>query len=104
MPELSSLDDLKRLREQIIAGEDETKPTIIVCAGTACQASESNRIIRAVKRYILLKDLVESTENISINLSNNAETSVLIGHVIESIRRTGEYSGDISEIIINTLI
>ena len=53
---------------------------------------------------LLLKDLVESTENISRNLSNNVGTSVSIGYIIESIRRTGEYSGDISEIIINTLI
>ncbi len=52
----------------------------------------------------LIKDLIYTTEKISFDLSNNTETSIAIGYVIESIRRTGEYSGDISEVIINNLI
>ncbi len=59
MPKLSSLASLQELRKRMIAGRVADKPTIVVCAGTACQASESNRIIRSVKRYLLLKDLVE---------------------------------------------
>ncbi|MHA2009555.1 MAG: PhoU domain-containing protein [Promethearchaeota archaeon] len=61
-------------------------------------------IILANENIELLKRLVSSTEKISFNLSNNTESSVPIGYIIESIRRTGEYSGDISEIIINNLI
>ena len=58
-PVLSSLDDLVRLRNRVVSDPDKGKPTIVVCAGTACQASESNRIIRAVKRHLLANDLVE---------------------------------------------
>lgn len=51
-----------------------------------------------------IKDLATATIKISFNLSNNIESSISIGYILESIRRTGEYSGDISEIIINNLI
>ena len=34
----------------------------------------------------------------------SVESSIAISYIIESIRRTGEYAGDISEIIINNLI
>jgi len=37
---------------------DEGKPRIVICAGTACQASGSNDIIRVVKRYVIEKRLV----------------------------------------------
>ncbi|NVM46442.1 MAG: phosphate uptake regulator PhoU [Candidatus Lokiarchaeota archaeon] len=63
----------------------------------------------------LQKDLNLANENIesikiltnacnAIKISPNSEYLVEIGFIIESIRRTGEYSSDISEIIINNLI
>lgn len=61
-------------------------------------------IILANENIELLQNLISTTEKISFDSSNNTESSIAIGYVIESIRRTGEYSGDISEIIINNLI
>ena len=63
----------------------------------------------------LQKDLILANENIeslkiltdecnAIKINPNSEYLVEIGFIIESIRRTGEYSSDISEIIINNLI
>ncbi len=63
----------------------------------------------------LQKDLNLANENIesikkltnacnTIKINPNSEYLVEIGFIIESIRRTGEYSSDISEIIINNLI
>jgi phosphate uptake regulator len=52
----------------------------------------------------LIRDLISTTEKINFNSSNNTESSIAIGYVVESIRRTGEYAGDISEVIINNLI
>lgn len=51
-----------------------------------------------------IKELIQATEKINLNLSTNTESSISIGYIIESIRRTGEYAGDISEIIINNLL
>ena len=51
-----------------------------------------------------IEKLTSECEKIEFNDRNNAEFAVEIGYIIESIRRTGEYSSDISEIIINNLI
>jgi phosphate uptake regulator len=51
-----------------------------------------------------IKELITATEKISLNSISSAEVSIAIGYIIESIRRTAEYSGDISEIIINNLV
>jgi len=59
MPKLCSIEELNGLRE-IVAGDlDAAKPRIVVCAGTACQASGSNAIVRAAKKYILQKRLLD---------------------------------------------
>ncbi|MEJ2280261.1 MAG: phosphate uptake regulator PhoU, partial [Candidatus Lokiarchaeota archaeon] len=66
----------------------------------------------------LKKDIKMANENISrtqylvkmcegINIDSNTysvETSIALSYILESIRRTGEYSGDISELVINNLL
>ncbi|UCC20166.1 MAG: phosphate uptake regulator PhoU [Promethearchaeota archaeon] len=61
-------------------------------------------IILANENIEAIKELIQSTEKITFNTTNIAEFSIAIGYIIESIRRTGEYAGDISEIIINNLV
>lgn len=61
-------------------------------------------IILANENIEAIKELISTTEKISLNTSNSVEFSIAIGYIIESIRRTGEYAGDISEIIINNLV
>jgi len=58
MPRLSSINELRELRKVLFDASDESKPRIVICAGTACQASGSNDIIRVSKRYIIEKRLV----------------------------------------------
>ena len=58
MLRLSSINELKELRRVLFDASDESKPRIVICAGTACQASGSNDIIRVSKRYIIEKRLV----------------------------------------------
>jgi len=63
-----------------------------------------NDLILANENIESISKLTEACEKIQFNSENTAEYSVEIGYIIESIRRTGEYSADISEIIINNLI
>ncbi len=58
MPQLTSVDQLNQLRSMLLDDLDESKPRIVVCAGTACQASGSSEIVRAAKRYIVEKRLL----------------------------------------------
>ena len=55
MAKLASIKDFQDLRDLIVIDLDGHKYTIVICAGTACQASGSNEIIRSAKRYILKK-------------------------------------------------
>lgn len=52
-----------------------------------------------------IKELILACEEITISPDQgDIESSIAISYIIESIRRTAEYAGDISEIIINKLI
>jgi phosphate uptake regulator len=61
-------------------------------------------ILIANENIEAIKELILTTEKISLDTTNSAELSIAIGYIIESIRRTGEYAGDISEIIMNNLV
>jgi hypothetical protein len=53
----------------------------------------------------MVDNLEKMTDNISAFAHlKKGELALSIGYVAESIRRAGEYSGDISEAIINQLI
>ena len=51
-----------------------------------------------------INKLLDFCEIIINKTENNYYNLVEIGYIIESIKRTGEYAADISEIIINNLI
>ena len=59
MPRLPSVTEFNRLQSMVLADVDHGKACIVVCAGTACQASGSNDILRAAKKHILEKDLLD---------------------------------------------
>ncbi|MFX1558376.1 MAG: PhoU domain-containing protein [Promethearchaeota archaeon] len=61
-------------------------------------------LILANENIESISKLIEVCEQIQFHTENSAESVVEIGYIIESIRRAGEYSSDISEIIINNLI
>jgi phosphate uptake regulator len=65
-----------------------------------------NKDIKKANQNIeLVSDLITQCEEIALNpRKENVEIFIGISYIIESIRRTGEYAGDISEIIINNLI
>ncbi|UCD75551.1 MAG: NAD(P)H-dependent oxidoreductase subunit E, partial [Phycisphaerales bacterium] len=59
MPRLSSILDFQRLQDVILTDADDSTPCIVVCAGTACQASGSNNIMRAAKKTMMEKGLLD---------------------------------------------
>ncbi len=60
MSSLSSIEDLKELFKRVKGDLDESRPRIVICAGTACQASGANDIIRVTKKYILQNQLLDT--------------------------------------------
>jgi len=59
MPRLSSINELKELRSILHDPIREGRPRVVICAGTACQAGRSNDAIRAAKRHIIERQLLE---------------------------------------------
>jgi NADH-quinone oxidoreductase subunit F len=59
MKRLSSIEELKEIFNLVRNDIDETIPQIVICAGTACQASGANDIIRVAKKYILQHKLLD---------------------------------------------
>ena len=59
MHRLSSIDDLKRFSSILCDDSARKTPRLVVCAGTACQASGSNDVVRLAKRYILKNNLLD---------------------------------------------
>ncbi len=58
MLRLTSVNQLEELRDVLSESIDDNVPRLVVCAGTACQASGSNSLIRVIKRHIIQKSLV----------------------------------------------
>ncbi|NYT14279.1 MAG: phosphate uptake regulator PhoU, partial [Candidatus Methanofastidiosa archaeon] len=61
-------------------------------------------IKKANENIDAVEKLVEKCEEINNKALNLGIEAVPVVYIVESIRRTGEYSGDISELTINYLI
>ena len=62
-------------------------------------------IILANENIESIQELINACENIMENINDkDVESFVHIDNILESVRRAGEYAGDISEIIINNLL
>ena len=59
MTKLSSIEELKNIFEMVRSDVDDSRLQIVICAGTACQASGANDIIRVAKKYILQNQLLD---------------------------------------------
>ena len=60
MERLRSTEALKTLRDRLLFDRDPHIPTLVIPSGTCCQASGSNDLVRAAKRELLSKGLLEN--------------------------------------------
>jgi NADH-quinone oxidoreductase subunit F len=56
---LFSIESLGHLRSLLRHDSNKNRPRIVICAGTACQASGSSGVIRVAKKFILQEDLLD---------------------------------------------
>ncbi|MBI5323896.1 MAG: FAD-dependent oxidoreductase [Ignavibacteriae bacterium] len=58
LKKLNSIDDLKKLYWSLFEKiKNDDKPQLVICSGTACQASGTQEIIRGMKKYIIENSL-----------------------------------------------
>lgn len=53
MPIMASIDELAQLRNLLTTATNDNRPCVVICGGTACQASGCNENIRAAKKHII---------------------------------------------------
>ncbi|MFX1302642.1 MAG: PhoU domain-containing protein [Promethearchaeota archaeon] len=99
-----SLIDYKKINKDLIKNILKTSKLSLELLNRSLDAWLQKNILLANENIERIKELISNTEKISLNTTNSAEFSIAIGYIMESIRRTGEYAGDISEIIINNLV
>jgi len=58
MLRLTCVNQLEELRNVLCETADNDLPRLVVCAGTACQASGANDLIRVIKRHVIEEGLV----------------------------------------------
>ena len=49
MPQINSPEKLEKFRQEILAGRDQDRPCISICAGAGCIASGADEVIEAFK-------------------------------------------------------
>ena len=59
MAKLESIRELEKLRARVIEERTDSRPRIVVCSGTACQASGASDIVVLLKRFLLERDLID---------------------------------------------
>ena len=57
MPRLSSIAELRQLREALRSDQDAGRLRVAICAGTACRASGACAVIQAVQGYVIQNGL-----------------------------------------------
>ncbi len=96
--------DYKKIEKELIENILTASKISLDLLDRSLDAWLQKSILIANENIEAIQELIAATEKISLDTTNGAELSIAVGYIIESIRRTGEYSGDISEIIINSLV
>jgi phosphate uptake regulator len=95
----------KGVREEIIEKIANASEISIDLIDQNLQARMNKDIKMANENIEAVSNLIEVCEGISIKPGeNHVQASIATSYIVESIRRAGEYAGDISELIMNNVI
>jgi NADH-quinone oxidoreductase subunit F len=61
-PRLTSISDLRNLRQSLKGLRDGKKPCITICAGTGCQATNALEVVEKFRQEIMDQHLAEKIE------------------------------------------
>ena len=95
--------DFKKIDKKRIDGINNASQISLKLLNMSLDAWLGKKIDLANQNIESISELTDACEEI-ISEEVNPDYAVEISNIIESIQRTGEYSADISEIIINNLI
>ncbi len=100
-----SMKVLKTMDEEITEIIVETEKMATGIFKSSIQSFFDKSLEKANESIERIKELINACTKISnAALQQESATAIYLGYIEESIRRTGEYSGDLAEYVINRLI
>lgn len=101
---IQNLED-KKLDKQVVSEIERSAALSLEIFNDSIQSLFKKRMSASNKCIESIPKLVAECEKINkLALSQKGIVAISIGNIVESIRRAGEYSGDIAESVINHLI
>ncbi len=103
MARLTSVAGLEEWRQEIVAGRDPNKPTIVVCGGTGCRALNSEEVSVAFRKELEARKLASKVEVRMSGCPGFCERGPLVVVFPEKIFYTGVAAKDVPEIVSSTI-
>src|SRR5512139_1150866 len=103
-PRLTSISNLRDLRQSLKGSRDEKKPCITICAGTGCQATNALEVVEKFRQEIMDRHLAEKIEVRASGCHGFCERGPLVVIRPEMICYTNVEPTDVSEILSDTVL
>ena len=103
-PRLTSISDLRNLRQSLKGSREEKKPCNTVCAGTGCQATNALEVVEKFRQEIVDQHLAEKIEVRASGCHGFCERGPLVVIRPQMICYTNVEPADVSEILLNTVL
>jgi NADH-quinone oxidoreductase subunit F len=104
MVRLRSIEELERLRSEILSRRDPAKPLIAICAGTGCLTLGARSVVRAFHEYLLQKGLEKEVEIKETGCPGFCEKGTLVVIYPRGVYYIGVQPGDVPEIVEETIL
>jgi NADH:ubiquinone oxidoreductase subunit F (NADH-binding)/(2Fe-2S) ferredoxin len=103
-PRLTSISNLRNLRQSLKGSRDEKKPCITICAGTGCQATNALEVVEKFRQEIMDQHLAEKIEVRASGCHGFCERGPLVVIRPQMICYTNVEPADVSEILSDTVL
>ncbi len=101
---LTSISNLRNLRQSLKGSRDEKKPCITICAGTGCQATNALEVVEKFRQEIMDQHLAEKIEVRASGCHGFCERGPLVVIRPQMICYTNVEPADVSEILSDTVL
>ena len=103
-PRLTSISNLRNLRQSLKGSRDEKRPCITICAGTGCQATNALEVVEKFRQEIMDQHLAEKIEVRASGCHGFCERGPLVVIRPQMICYTNVEPADVSEILSDTVL
>ena len=104
MARLTSLEDLERYRQEVLARRDPNKPCVTICSGTGCRAYQSEKVARALQAELEAQGLGGKVDVRRTGCHGFCERGPIVVILPEEICYLKVKVEDVPELVAETLV